>query len=229
MNGMIIGKRYPKNSVSGVWCPCDVLENKELLRDVYEGETHRWPLTANGNDVIGTAHLTNNNTVTFSSPDGARFDAGSKRYLSLSLTFPGVFSFVFDMKADKGSLFGFGICTSTAGNLFTLHCDPTDLVKIGYPANTSGGFEATTPITFNYDDGNYHRYIMMRWPGYSAAWVDGVQIASLTHSLATLTNTFSIGRPGALDAGYLSGYVRNVRMFERALTDYERSRLFTRL
>lgn len=52
---------------------------------------HRWPLTANANDVVGSWHMTNVGGVTFSQEGGAEF-SGSNNLNIASITLPTVFS-----------------------------------------------------------------------------------------------------------------------------------------
>lgn len=238
MNGGIIGGEYPRRRTrrTGVWN----IHNPDLpnigTAIPTSGLTNYLPLTSDANDTIGSLNMTNNNSVTFSSA-GARFQSASSQYLSATITWPSVFTWVIDIKIDSGKYFYLGNQASDGKYACSLGpCVGGDTkIKVNSPRYSDyGGQPAVIDIGYSLTDGLYHTFALV---GYNYAPVpNGVNMGVLFcdgecvggcafFQQATLSTAFSIGRPGATTSGYGDGYARDFRAYNRILTIDEIRRL----
>lgn len=223
MNGGIIGKR--STTRRGVWLPEDVVCQTNGLRiaDVTSGLVHRYPLTVDANDVIGTAHLTNNNAVSFSEV-GASFLTASAQYLSVSLQMPTVFtwSWFFNVPPPGAGVkyCMVGSASSIVANAILAKIQPGPVLTT-YVTNTGTPSDKSNDISLT---GTHHLALSGKRAqstnDITTVYLDG-QVAMWlknTGGSFTLDNNFSIGRVGAYAGDYLTGVVRDFRIYERALT-----------
>lgn len=239
MNGYHIGGSNPvtRQRNSGVWTPNDP-ELKELGMAVpTDGLINHWPLTADANDIVGSAHLTNNNSVAFSSA-GARLEEGAKRYLSATYTFPAVGTIVYDLRVDTGKFICLGAQGSDGKNSYVTFVgvyQSQEKIRGNAPGASNGATcGGSYLLPYPVDDGKYHtiaRVVYNRAPGDEAPcagvlFFDGVCIGGVAfYPGITLSTAFAVGRSGAYDGGYGDGYVRDLRIFNRILTAGEIRRL----
>lgn len=220
-NGGIVGVK--NTGQSGRWSANDVLINRNDLRTLL----HRWPLISDANDLVGDLDLTNNGTVTFSA-NGASFN-GSNQWLSGTLAKPNAWtmsawvtpvdfsaqrSVACACPSDGDSQLAWGLWNSKFGELGTLMCfgasvnDPQIYVKVAAELTTAHyPMNAPTLAVAVYVDGALSVY---RDSGLVGA-VSGI-------SPSVGSTFFSIGRSGAMNAGYWYGTIADVRLYSVALT-----------
>jgi hypothetical protein len=233
MNGGIIGAS--NNRRSGVWSPIDTLMDTNGIRsanaDITSGLIHKYPLTSDANDVVGTAHLTNNNSVAFSS-EGAAFVRGSSKSLTVTMTQPTQFSWSLWFKVPAPGAGEnhciCGIATAVADYrifaeivpTYSLTVDPQNTSTINRPLVNTGGWRHLVIEGYAVGDN----------PNEFNAYVDGTLLISSVYDRTgvTITNTLALGRPGAYNGDYLTGNIRDFRIYERHLTAAEVLTLYRR-
>lgn len=220
MNGGIIG--VPNASKSGLWRLKDVLLNTNSIRktDVIDGLIHRWRLTNNANDSVGTLHLTNIGSVTFSA-DGASFN-GSSQAITGTKTWPTNFTVTTWIKyATAASAFALGAASADATNGFGV-CVNSDVFL-----TLRGG---TTKIYSGRDLSDSAWHLIGVEGHYTGAvewkfYIDGILEGSGTPDGFTLDTNFALGRLGAY-GGYFAGNEIDVRIFDKALTAGQHATLY---
>mgnify|MGYP001260888785 CR=1 FL=1 len=222
MNGGIIG--VPNASKSGLWRLKDVLLNVNHIRfsDVTYGLLHRWPLTENANDVVGTLNLTNNGSVTFSS-NGASFN-GSNQSLTGTATWPSNFTATAWIKFSTSSVsYAFGAANAAGENGFSPVIDSDVFLSVygGTLKIYSGRNLADS--TWHLIGVEGHSTGAVEWKFY----IDGALEGSGTPASFTLDTNFALGRLGAYAYGYyFAGNEIDARIFDKALTAGQHATLY---
>lgn len=233
MNGGIIGGKNRLTSPyrSGVWKPGDTELSWAGKPFPTSGLVHHWPLTSDGNDVVGSAHFTNYNTVTFSA-DGAQFTAASKNYLMVSLAWGYSFSWVSDFKLEAGGRFSMGLANyPNALKGLTLVINEASDDKLVFAAMEKTTSNQYSAITKNYRDSLWHHLVLTATGDIDNRrmvnlYIDNASplLSVVVENAATISTSFAIGRRGAgVDASgaanwWGDGYVRNLRGYDRVLT-----------
>lgn len=233
MNGGIIGKQ--NLSRYGVWTPNDVQVDVNGIRsanvDVTSGLIHQYPLTVDANDVVGTAHLMNNNSVTFSG-EGAAFLRGSSQSLTVTMTQPTTFTWSLWFKVPAPGAGEnhclVGVASSVASSRIFAEIVPAYSLTVD-PQNTATMNRALV------NTGRWRHLVLEGCklgdnPNEFHAYVDGVLLISSVYDKTgvTITDTLALGRPGAYNGDYLTGNLRDFRIYERHLTAAEVLRLYRR-
>jgi hypothetical protein len=200
------------------------------------GLINHLPLTSDANDIVGSLNMTNNNSVTFSAA-GARFQSSLSQFLSATVTWPSVFTWLIDVLIDSGKYFYLGSQTSNGTYMCTLApcVGNAQYLKAVSPGYSGGaGNAGLLDVGYALDDGLYHTFAVVGYnncpdgnvPRMGPLYCDGECIGGLAYyALNTLSTAFSIGRPGATTSGYGDGYARNFRAYNRILTIDEIRRL----
>lgn len=238
MNGGIIGGDNPRrrNRRSGVWLAGDAELPRVGMAIPTSGLINHLPLTSDANDIVGSLNLTNNNSVTFSTA-GARFQSAASQFLSATVTWPSVFTWLLDVLIDSGKYFYFG-CQSSGGTyMCTLGPGVGNVryLKATCPGASGGvGNSGLVDVGYALDDGLYHTVAISGYNNCADGnvlkmgpiYCDGECVGGLAYYFGnTLSTAFSIGRPGATTSGYGDGYARNFRAYNRILTIDEIQRL----
>ena len=189
--------------------------------DVIEGLIHRWRLTANANDSVGTLHLTNNNSVTFSS-NGASFN-GSNQSLSGGKVWPSTFTFSAWIKYSTASLrYALGAASATGTNGFAPVIDSDVFLSVrgGTLKIYSGRDLADSTWHLIGVEGHYAGAV--EWKFY----IDGALEGSGTPVSFTLDTNFALGRLGAYESYFFAGNEIDARIFDKALTVDQHAALY---
>lgn len=226
MNGGIIGKQ--NMSMNGLWTPNDVTHDVNCIRTKDIGLIHHFPFTSDINDLFGTLTLTNNNGVTFDE-NGARLDRSSKSFLSATVTWPSVFTWVWEFKylddytAYNAPMLSIGNGSNIATYNLTVELSKTGTTQLlthSYP-NASNGNITSASIGFTYADSAWHKCILLgrkAGGGKCTVYMDGTPYHVSVPYAVNINTSFAIGRCGAGDWGYGDAYVRNFKVFDRHLT-----------
>lgn len=233
MNGGIIGGTINKRS--GLWNPSDVLMDVNGVRsareDVTSGLIHRYPLTADANDVVGTAHLTNNNSVAFSS-EGAAFVRGSSKSLTVTMTQPTAFTWSLWFKVPAPGAGEnhclVGIATSVVGQRLFAEIVPT--YSLSVDAQQVGAIIRPLVDTMRWRHLIVEGYKNGDSPNEFHAFVDGVCLVSSRYDSTglSITDKLALGRVGDYNGDYLTGNLRDFRIYDRQLTAAEVMTLYRR-
>lgn len=191
--------------------------------DVTDGLIHRWPLTSNANDIIGTLHMTNNGSVTFSE-NGASFN-GSNQWLSCTKTRPSQFTMMswitpvnFSARrsafsacnADGAPASAWGWYDGELTAMNVMACSISQYIYIANELNTN-----------NYPTNNKTLSVVTYNGVTLTAYRNELQIGATSCSAATGSTSLSIGRIGAYPDGYWYGTIADARLYNRALTANE--------
>ena len=186
---------------------------------------HRWPLTENANDVVGSLNLTNNGSVTFSA-DGASFN-GTNQWLSGTKTLPAAFSFATWVKIDDigiANQIAIAFCTSGGNNDCGAILNFNGGAKIrSYSGAMTYADSATSEcVTGNYPT-NQHVLLVSTYAANSQKVYRGaVNVVNGTAAvLGSIDTNFSLGRYGAYNGFYLKGKIADARIYDYPLTASE--------
>ena len=187
---------------------------------------HRWPLTANANDVVGSLNLTNNGSVTFSA-DGASFN-GSNQWLSGTKTPPSNITMTIWVTSNAFAeyaapfLFSNNEAVNRLGfsfNSYRLICElgAGQDIRTGNTEFTSANYPPNTPVLLT---------VTIK-SGEQKLYRGNTLLASGTFAnLGTVDTNFSIGRFGAYPTLYYwNGKLADARIYDYALTSSEISAL----
>lgn len=215
----------------GLLLPNDVASNSNGIRTRDDGLVHHFPFTSDLNDLFGTLTLTNNNGVTFDG-NGALLNRSAKKHISATVTWPDVFTWLWDFKyLDDYTAYGapnlsIG-CDSNIGAYgmtFELSKNGTTQTAQHAYAYAGNGNCYTTSANFIYADSNWHRAVVLGrriGGGPCICAIDGlILVASAPYAVA-ISTSFAIGRCGAGDWGYGDAYVRDFKVYNRHLTPVE--------
>lgn len=246
MNGGIIGGKSRLTSPyrAGVWKPgdSDLSWVGEPLPTT--GLIHHWPLTSDANDLIGGGtNLTNNNGVTFSE-DGAYFVSGSKKYLSATITWPTEYTWVFETKIGSGLGLVLGSRASNADYTMATKINFSTYPQIYFQGQVLyGSSRVTVGASRNLDsliDEGWHKVVQIRRssandgsdvankPIYQIYIDSPFSMIGVATDIISINTSFAIGRIGAYDGEYQTGYCRNFRAYNRALSWAELMRLLAK-
>ncbi len=194
----------------------------ERKADVTDGLIHRWPLTANANDVVGALTLSNIGSVTF--PDGASFNGSSQALYAGAMTLPTVFTVTGWIKystAHAASAFGMSNASGGFGSSVVTLADFNLSIYGGTYKINSGQ---------NLADSKWHFVAFSGGASGAHTWqlyVDGMSEGSQSVDF-TCDGNFAVGRAGAYTGGYwFSGSVKDCRFYSQALTADQHATLYS--
>lgn len=189
--------------------------------DVVDGLIHRWRLTENANDSVGTLHLTNNGSVTFSS-NGASFN-GSSQWLSCTKTRPTQFTMTAWVTPVNFSERRCAFCASDAdgANITTwgMYTKYSSLTSLAACVCVASELVKTNELTITNYPTNVKTLMVLSYNGATAKVYRGASLlGSKAMTAATGDTRLAIGRMGAYAGLYWYGSIADVRLYSRALT-----------
>jgi len=176
---------------------------------------HRWPLTANANDVVGGLNLVNNGSVTFDPTNGASFNGS--QWLSGVCTLTNPFSMSIWLKfpnvSANGGSFVFG---DSSGNLAS---------RAGfYHSGASYAFLGTSIYALDFTAVNYPStsFVLctITYDGTTLKLYRGITMTvSATTPFVTPDSNLSLGRFGANSQSnlYFTGNQLDARIYSNAI------------
>lgn len=195
------------------------------MPDITEGLLNRWQLLANAIDSAGSAHLTNNNSVTFSTENGALFN-GTNQYLSgtvprstsawtLSMWIKPtaiVTTATQHICCGTGVTFGFAVLSSNSFYIMFENTNNTynltvtsEYTAAKFPTSAFTHVLATHDRTAKI--GKYYR--------------NGTLVATKNPTVpGTSVTNFSLGAPQSAST-FWGGNIKDVRHYSRVLSDAE--------
>jgi hypothetical protein len=184
---------------------------------------NRFPLMANGNDIIGSLTATNNGSVTFSTNNGANFN-GTNQWLSYSVAKSGYFSMLIWLKpsvfnATQGT---FVFCSSGG-----INSRGFQVVSSGVVNYIAGSAAVASSASTDWNATNYPStsFTMgtVTWDGTALkGYRNNTLVASLAaSSVGSVDSNLSIGRLGAYAGQYYQGYALDARYYDHALSTTE--------
>ena len=183
---------------------------------------------ANGNNLTL-------NGFTFDANDGwksgvfgnaLQFNNSNPDYLSIaSQTFSSDFTFLAWVKDVASNYTALGSFTDGSGYGFFPNCDPSGKFYIRFDNANGTNQNAFAVSPTNLRDGSWHyvAFTFVRSTGRISTYVDGMTGNPKTingTAPTTFTNMF-IGKNLPQNSNNFSGYLDDVRLYNRALTDYE--------
>ena len=180
---------------------------------------HRWQLTENANDSVGTLHLTNNGSVTFGA-DGASFN-GSSQWLSGTVTIPptGTLSIWVVPTAWTGTRCVSGWLNTLGDNGMGVQGNsswfPTKMGAFNYANSGNYGYiESRVFNSTNYPS-DVPTLILFKWDSTTIYLRDnnGTELSSV-RGVAASVSDFSIGRLGSYNSLFWSGAINDCRIYD---------------
>lgn len=126
------------------------------------------------------------------------------------------------MIANKG---GHGSETAGQNMNFGIWMTSNERIQAGFEAGAGRDYFATSPASYNYNDGRWH-YAVVTYDGSTVRlYIDGTQVASTPTSGATPDNTgtqpFRVGANSRSLSLYFTGNADEVRVWNRAISPTE--------
>lgn len=185
---------------------------------------HRWPLTVNANDSVGSLHLTNNGGVTFSQ-DGASFN-GSSQWLSGVKTLPPQNTIVYWIKPNSYAGIQSPFLFTNSGAPYgvyglQLNTDGTTVVSAFYGDSTN---KYTIAGTYDNSFATSSSYTMLAFTSDTKVYKNTSLIGSGT-AMVTPDTHFAIGQAGLLNSQYFNGIISDARIYDYAISASEISAL----
>lgn len=195
----------------------------ERKADITDGLIHRWRLTENANDAVGTLHLTNNNSVTFSA-NGASFN-GSNQWLSCTKTRPSQFTMVAWVTPVNFSARRCAFCACDAGGatskVWGMYTEYSSLTSLAACVCVASELIIINELTITNYPTNVKTLMTLTYDGTTAKAYRGVSLlGSKAFAAGTGSTDLSVGRCGAHGL-YWYGSIADVRLYSRALTAAE--------
>lgn len=179
---------------------------------------NNWDLTTGANDTVGSAHLTNNGSVTFGA-DGAIFN-GTSQWLNATLAYPDTFSLVaiakFYWPKITSSPAAWGDGSGKAWTGFWYSSGASN----GYVYNTYSATAAGDYTSTNYPA---DKFVLITTtvsaiPGTIKLYRNANLLATGTASGRDTTTTFSIGRGGLYASSCFQGNIKTVSLYNHELS-----------
>lgn len=182
---------------------------------------HRWPLTVNANDVVGSLNLTNNGGVTFG-PDGASFN-GNSQWLSGTIVPPPIISMSIWVKHNawgNTAQMAWGGASSITQSGFFMQSEGAYLTH----HSNSYLFVGSELNSTNFPSSS-HVLIVMTYDGTTLKYYRGGNLIASADKTTntTLQTDFYIGRYSV--GYYMNGKELDARIYDYALSAAEVSAL----
>lgn len=176
---------------------------------------HRWPLTADANDIVGSLNLTNNGGVTFDPVNGANFN-GTNQSLSGIYTLTNPFSISVWVK--------FSNVTQSCSPIFFCSSVPDQRAGMAFETGNAEAYvgNVVTTSASSFTAINYPPTVdvlcSMTYDSTTLRFYRGTTlIVSAARSFNTNAVTFALSRLGPYNGYYLAGSELDLRFYTDAI------------